>query len=218
MSTEDNYLQLRLFTVTTEVKHLTETVDTQATTILEPKIIIMVYTRIDHTAIIDHKVTIDLIVILDHKADKTTITETTHRAITETIITEFIQITGIAITAITEIPTVQNQIIVITKDTIHDHHANIHDYRINPDHHIIEIETLIAVTEVDTTATIEIEDQIIKTTDKVIITETEIIINNTIDKTELIILKTNHTKMNKIQLELKSAITQQILRMKISKY
>ena len=107
MSTEDNYLQLHLFTVTTEVEHLTETVDTQATTVIEPIIIIMVDTRIDHTALIDHKVTIELIVILDHKADMTTITETNHRAITETIITETIQITGIAITAITEIPTVQ---------------------------------------------------------------------------------------------------------------
>ena len=150
----------------------------------------------------------------------TTITETDHRVITETIITEIIQITGIVVTATTEIPTVQFQIIVITKDTIHDHHINIHDHRTSPDHHIIEIETLIAKTEVDNTAKIEIEDQIIKTTDKVVITETEIIINHIIDKTEIesILLKTNHTKMNKIHLELKSAITQQILRMKISKY
>ena len=74
--------------------------------------------------------------------------------------------------------------------------------------------------EVDTTATIEIEDQIIKTTDKVVITETAIIKKHTIAKTEIEskILKTNHTKMNKIRLELKSAITQQIFRMKISRY
>ena len=155
----------------------------------------------------------------------TTITETDHRVITEAITTEIIQITRIVVTAITEIiettiiviPTVQFQIIVIIKDTIHDHHINIHDHRTSPDHHILEIETLIAITEVDTTATIEIEDQIIKTTDKVVITKTAIIINHTIDKTELesIILKTNHTKMNRIHLELKSAITQQILWMKI---
>ena len=93
MSTEDNYLQLHLFTVTTEVEHITETVDTQATKVIEPIIIIMADTRIDHTAIIDYTVTIDLIVIIDHKADMTTITETDHRAITETIITKTIQIT-----------------------------------------------------------------------------------------------------------------------------
>ena len=150
----------------------------------------------------------------------TTITKTDQRVITEIIVTETIQITGIIVTATTEIPTTQIQIIVITKDTIRDHHTNIHDHGINPDHHIIEIETLKAITEVDTTATIEIEDQIIKTTVKVVITETEIIINHTVDKTEIesIILKTNHRTMNKIHLELKSAITQQILWMKISKY
>ena len=94
MSTEDNYLQLHLFKVFTEVEHLTETADTQATKVIEPIIIIiMVDTRIDHTIIIDHTVTIDLIVILDHKAHMTTITETDHRAITETVITEIIQIT-----------------------------------------------------------------------------------------------------------------------------
>ena len=156
------------------------------------------------------------------------ITGTDHRVITETIITKTFQLTGIVVISTTEIidttiiviPTVQLQIIVITKDTIHDHHINIHDHRTSPDHHIMEIETLRAIMEVDTTATIEIEDQIIKTTDKVVITETEIIINHTIDKTEIesIILKTNHTTMNKIHLELKSAITQQILRMKINKY
>ena len=37
--------------------------------------------------------------------------------------------------------------------------------------------------EIDTTAPIEIEDQIIKTTYQVVITETKIIINHTIDKT-----------------------------------
>ena len=158
----------------------------------------------------------------------TTITETDHRVRTERIISKTIQITEIVVTATTEIiestiiviPTVHFQIIVITKDTIHDHHINIHIHRTSPDHHIIEIGTLIAITEVDTTATMEIEDQIIKTTDKVVITETEIIINRIIDKTEIesIILKTNHTKMNKILLELKSAITQQILQMKISRY
>ena len=123
----------------------------------------------------------------------TTKTETNHRVITETIITETIQITGTVVKATTEIiettkiviPTVQFQIIVITKDTIHDHHINIHDHRTSPDHPIIQIETLIAITEVDTTATIEIEDQIIKTTDKVVRTETDIIINHTIDKTEI---------------------------------
>ena len=70
----------------------------------------------------------------------TTITETDHRVITETIITEIIQITGIVVIVTTEIiettiivvPTVQLQIIVITKDTIHDHHINIHDYRTSP--------------------------------------------------------------------------------------
>ena len=70
----------------------------------------------------------------------TTITETDHRVITETIITEIIQITGIVVTVTTEIiettitviPTVQLQIIVITKDTIHDHNINIHDYRTSP--------------------------------------------------------------------------------------
>ena len=149
-------------------------------------------------------------VIIDHKIDMTTKTETDHRVITETIITETIQITGIVVTATTKIiettiiviPTVQLQIIVLTKNTIHDHHINIHDHRTGPDHHIRLY-----------------EDQIIKTTDKVVITETEIIINHIIDKTEIesIILKTNHTKMNKIHLELKSAITQQILRMKISR-
>ena len=74
--------------------------------------------------------------------------------------------------------------------------------------------------EIDTTATIEIEDQIIKTTYQVVITETESIIKHTIDKTEIesIILKKNHTKMNKIHLELKSAITQQIFWMKITRY
>ena len=145
--------------------------------------IIMVDTRTDHTVIIDHTVTINLIVIIDHKADITTITKTDHRVIAETILAETIQITGVVVTATTEIPTVQIQIIVITKDIIHDHHTNIHDHRINPDHHIIEIETLIAITEVDTTATIEIEDPITKITDKIVITETEIIINHTIDKT-----------------------------------
>ena len=155
-------------------------------------------------------------------------TETDHRVITETIITETILITGIVATSTTDIiettiiviPTVQLQIFVITKDTIHDHHINIHDHRTSPDHHIIEIETLIAIMEVDTTATIEIEDQIIKTTDRVVKTETEIIINHTVDKMEIesIILKTNHPTMNKIHLELTSAITQQILRMKINNY
>ena len=125
------------------------------------------------------------LVIIDHKTYMITITETDHRVITETIITETNQITGIVVTATTEIPTVQFQIIVITKDTTHDHHINIHDHRTSPDHHIREIENLIAIMEVDITATIEIEDQIIKTTDKVIITETEIIINHIIEKTEI---------------------------------
>ena len=182
-------------------------------------IIVTVDTRVDNTAIIDHTATIDLIVIIDHKIDVTTITETDHRVITETKKTTIIQ-TGIVVTATTESATVQFQKILINKDTIHDHHINIHDHRTSPDHHIIEIETLKVTTEVDTTETIEIEDQIIKTTEKVVITETEIIINHIIDKTEieLIILKTNHTKMDKIHLELNSAITQQIFQMKISKY
>ena len=219
-SAVDNYLQFHLFTITTEVEHLTEIIDTQVTKVIEPMIIITVDIRVDNTAIIDHTATIDLIVIIDHKTHITAITEIDHGVIIETILTETIQIIGIVVTATTEIPTVQFQIIVKTKDTIHDHHTTIHDHRINPDHHIIEIETLVTITEVDTTATIEIEDQIIRTTDKVVITETEIIINHTIDKTEIksIIMKTNHTKINKIHLELKCAITQQILQMKINRY
>ena len=220
-STLDNYLQRHLSTATTGVEHLTDTVGTRVTKVIEPIIImIMADTRIDHTVIIDHTATIDLIVSIDHKTDITTITEADRRAITETIITETIQITETVVTATTEIPTVPIQIIVITKDIIHDHHTNIHDHHINPDYHTKEIETQITITEVDTTATIDIEDQIIKTIDKVVITETEININHTIDKTEIdpIILKTNHRKMNKIYLELKSAINQQILRMKISRY
>ena len=141
----------------------------------------MVDTRTDHTVIIDHTAIIGLIVIIDHKTDITTKTETDHRVITETIITETIQITGIVVTTTTEIATVQIQIIVIPK-IVHDQHTNIHDHRINPDHHIIEIETLIAIMEVDTTATIEIEDPIIKITDKIVITETEIIINHGIEE------------------------------------
>ena len=94
----------------------------------------MVDTRTDYTVIIDHTVTIDLIVIIDHKADITTMTETDHRAITESMKTETFQITGIVVTATTEvidttiivIPNVQLQILVITKDRIHDHHINIH--------------------------------------------------------------------------------------------
>ena len=129
----DNYLQPHLFTVTTGVEHLTEIGDTQVTKVIEP-IIIIVDTRVDHTEIIDHTATIDLIVIIDHKTDMTTITERDHRVITETIITETFQITGIVVTATTEIiettiiviPTVQFQIIVITKDTIHDHHTYQH--------------------------------------------------------------------------------------------
>ena len=221
MSTVDNYLQRHLFTITTGVEHLTDTVDIRVTKVTELIIIIiMVDTRIDHTVIIDHTTTINLIVIIDHKTDVTTITEADRRVIIETIITETTLITETVVTATTEIPTVPIQIIVITKDIIHDHHTNIRDHRINPDHHTIEIETQITIKEVDTPATIEIEDPIIKITDKVVITETEIIIKHTIDKTEIesIILKTNHTKMNKIHLELKSAITQQILRMNISRY
>ena len=122
-----------------EVEHLTETVDTQVSKVIEPilVIIIIVDTRVDHTAIIDHTATIDLIVMIDHKTDMKTITETDHRVITETILTETIQITEIVVIASTEIietiiivvPTVQFQIIVITKDTIHDHHINFHDHR-----------------------------------------------------------------------------------------
>ena len=52
----------------------------------------------------------------------TTITETDKIVITETKITESIQITGNVVTATTEIPTV---------------HFQIHDRRISPDHHII---------------------------------------------------------------------------------
>ena len=223
MSTVDNYLQCHLFTITTGVEHLTDTVDTQVIKVTEPiikLIIIMVDTRIDHTVITGHTTTIDLIVIIDHKRDITTITELDCRVIIETRITETTQITGTVVTPTTEITTVPIQIIVITKDIIHEHHTNIREHRINPDHHTIEIESQILITEVDTTATLEIEDPKIKITDKVVITETEIIINRAIDKTEIesIILKTNHTKMNKIHLELKSAITQQILRMKISRY
>ena len=157
----DNYVQIHLFTVTTEVEHLTEIVDTQETKVIEPLIIIIIIivdTRTEHTVIIDHTATIDLMVIIDHKTDMITITETDHRVITETIITKTIQITGIVLTATTEIPTVQFQIIVMTKDTIHDHQINLHDHRTSPDHHIIEIETLIAIMEVDITTTIEIED------------------------------------------------------------
>ena len=97
----------------------------------------MADTRIDHTVIIDHTATIDLIVIIYHKTDITTITESDRRVITETIITETIQITETVVTTTTEIPTVPIRIIVITKDIIHDHHTNIHDHRINPDYHTI---------------------------------------------------------------------------------
>ena len=38
--------------------------------------IIIVDTRVDHTAIIDHTATIDLIVMIDHTTDMKTLTET----------------------------------------------------------------------------------------------------------------------------------------------
>ena len=185
MSTVDKYIQRHQFTINTGVEHLAEAVDTQVTKVTELIIIIMVDTRTDHTVITDHTAIIDLIVIIDRKTDTTTITETNHRVITETIITETSQITETVVTATKEIPNAPTQIIVIIKDIIQDHHTKIHDHLINTDHHTIEIETQKTTMEVDITATIEIEDQIIKTTDRVVIMETEIIINRTIDKMEI---------------------------------
>ena len=87
------------------------------------------------------------------------------------------------------ITTVQVPIIVITKDTIHDRHINIHDHRTNPDHHIIEAEALTTITtkitEIDKIATREAEGQTIKITDKVSVTDTVIIKNGTINQTEI---------------------------------
>ena len=56
---------------TTGVEHLTEIVDILVTKVIEPIIIVIVDTRINHTVIKDHTATIDLIVIIDHKTDMT---------------------------------------------------------------------------------------------------------------------------------------------------